>query len=286
MKNISKTVALDVAHLTVLYNNNSILENVSVTIPQGVMCGIIGPNGAGKTTFLKAILGLIPVAEGSVQILGRSTQDAQNRIAYIQQRSSVDWDFPITVFDMVLMGCYGKLGWFKRPGKNEYDQVLAALSVVGLTNYAHKSIGVLSGGQQQRAFLARALMQDAHIYFLDEPFAGVDISSEKIIINLFKQLRDEGKTIVVVHHDLFTASHYFDWVMLLNKKSIACGSVEQVLTLSNLEQVYGINFAPFDTSSFAKATEDTSSVAKAMEDKQGNSFGYPSKGTADGFSER
>ena len=239
MKNISRTLALDVSHLTVLYNNNSVLENVSVAIPQGVMCGIIGPNGAGKTTFIKAVLNLVSVTAGTIKILGTSLQNARKRIAYVQQRSSVDWDFPITVFDMVLMGCYGKLGWFKRPGKNEYDCVHAALKAVGLQDYADQSIGTLSGGQQQRAFLARALMQDAHIYFLDEPFAGVDITTEKIIINLFKQLRDEGKTVIVVHHDLFTAPTYFDYAVLLNKICVASGPTEQVLTSSHLERVYG-----------------------------------------------
>jgi manganese/zinc/iron transport system ATP- binding protein len=239
MKNISKIPVLDVSHLTVAYNQNNILSDVSVTIPQGVMCGIIGPNGAGKTTFIKALLNLVPITAGTITILGTSFQDARNKIAYIPQRNSVDWDFPITVFDMVLMGCYGKLGWFKRPGKNEYNKAFAALSAVGLCEYVHKSIGVLSGGQQQRAFLARALMQDAHIYFLDEPFAGVDITTEHIIINLFKQLRDEGKTVIVVHHDLFTASSYFDYVVLLNKTCIAHGVTEQVLTSAHLERAYG-----------------------------------------------
>lgn len=264
MKNISKTLALDVSHLTVLYQptslhpslkasedtvklrrsgNNPVLEDVSVTIPQGVMCGIIGPNGAGKTTFIKAILDLIPVAAGNIKILGTSLQDARQRIAYIPQRSSVDWDFPITVFDMVLMGCYGKLGWFRRPSAIDHDDVHKALKVVGLESYAHASIGTLSGGQQQRAFLARALMQDAHIYFLDEPFAGVDITTEHIIINLFKKLRDEGKTVIVVHHDLFTAPTYFDYVMLLNKSCVASGPTEQVLTQAYLNQTYGTGFA-------------------------------------------
>jgi len=243
MKNISKIPALDVSHLTVLYNNNPILANVSVTIPQGVMCGIIGPNGAGKTTFIKALLQLIPVAAGAIKILGSSIKDVRNRIAYVPQRSSVDWDFPITVFDMVLMGCYGKLGWFKRPSNADREKVYQSLNAVGLQDYAHKSIGTLSGGQQQRAFLARALMQDAHIYFLDEPLAGVDITTEHIIINFFKQLRDEGKTVIVVHHDLFTASTYFDHIMLLNKRCIAWGPVEEVLMPAYLECTYGISFA-------------------------------------------
>lgn len=242
MKNISKIPALDVSHLTVEYNNNVILSNLSVTIPQGVMCGIIGPNGAGKTTLIKALLQLIPVASGAVHILGTTFKDARSKIAYIPQRSSVDWDFPITVFDMVLMGCYGRLGWFKRPSATDHDAVHKALKVVGLCEYAHESIGVLSGGQQQRAFLARALMQDAHIYFLDEPFAGVDVEAEKIIITLFKKLRDEGKTVIVVHHDLFTASTYFDYAVLLNKTCVASGATEQVLTAFNLECTYNVKF--------------------------------------------
>jgi manganese/zinc/iron transport system ATP- binding protein len=243
MKNISKVLALDVSHLTVLYNNNPILVDFFVCVPQGVMCGVIGPNGAGKTTFIKALLGLMPIAAGTIHILGTSLQDARKRIAYIPQRSSVDWDFPITVFDMVLMGCYGRLGWFKRPSNEDHKKAYESLAAVGLQDYAHASISVLSGGQQQRAFLARALMQDAQIYFLDEPFAGVDIATEHIIINLFKRLRDEGKTVIVVHHDLFTASSYFDHILLLNKTCVASGPTEQVLTQANLERTYGINFS-------------------------------------------
>jgi len=255
VKSISKIPALDVSHLTVLYNNNPVLVDFSVTVPQGVMLGIIGPNGAGKTTLIKAILNLIPVAAGVVHILGTTINNARNQITYVPQRSSVDWDFPVTVFDMVLMGCYGKLGWFKRPGKREHEAVYESLAAVGLELYAHKPINTLSGGQQQRAFLARALMQDAQIYFLDEPFAGVDITTEKIIITLFKKLRDEGKTIIVVHHDLFTASSYFDYVMLLNKTCIVCGPVGEVLTSSYLDRAYGASFAP-RTWNVAQQTRD------------------------------
>jgi manganese/zinc/iron transport system ATP- binding protein len=239
MKIISKIPALDVSHLTVLYNNNPILVDFSVTVPQGVMLGVIGPNGAGKTTFIKAVLDLISVTAGTVTILGKAIKNARSRVAYVPQRSTIDWDFPITVFDMVLMGCYGRLGWFRRPGKAEYNCAHEALAAVGLESYKDKPIGVLSGGQQQRAFLARALVQDAQIYFLDEPFAGVDIPTEKIIITLFKKLRDEGKTVIVVHHDLSTASLYFDWVMLLNKKCIACGPVEEVFVPHYLDRAYG-----------------------------------------------
>ena len=158
MKNISQIPALDVSHLTVVYDNQIVLSDCTVTIPQGVMCGIIGPNGAGKTTFIKAVLGLVPHQEGTIFIGGMTINNARNRIAYVPQRSTIDWDFPITVFDMVLMGCYGKLGWFRRPGNADYMRAHEALAAVGLERYHDKPIGVLSGGQQQRAFLARALM--------------------------------------------------------------------------------------------------------------------------------
>jgi len=241
MKNISHIPAVEVSHLTVSYGDNFVLSDCSVTIPQGVMLGIIGPNGAGKTTFIKAILELLPRQKGIVSICGKELQHVRNKIAYVPQRSSVDWDFPLTVFDMVLMGCYGKLGWLKRPGAIERAQVYEALAAVGLERYADASIGTLSGGQQQRAFVARALVQDAHVYFLDEPFAGVDIPTEKIIISLFKKLRDEGKTIIVVHHDIVTAAAYFDWALLLNKTVVACGPIETVLTAHNFAHVYGGN---------------------------------------------
>jgi manganese/zinc/iron transport system ATP- binding protein len=241
MKNLSKIPALHVSNLTVSYGDNLILSDCTVTIPQGVMLGIIGPNGAGKTTFIKSILELIPKKSGEVLFSGKTLGCMRSKIAYVPQRSSVDWDFPLTVFDMVLMGCYGKLGWIRRPGAREQTQVYDALAAVGLSAYANKPIGTLSGGQQQRAFVARALVQDAQIYFLDEPFAGVDIPTEKILISLLKKLCAEGKTVVVVHHDVLTAPTYFDWALLLNKKTIACGSVEQVLTAQNLSHVYGIS---------------------------------------------
>ncbi len=242
MKNISHIPAVELSHLSVSYGDNLILSDCTVTIPQGVLLGILGPNGAGKTTFIKSILGLVPKREGTIFVLGQELKNVRNKIAYVSQRSSVDWDFPLTVFDMVLMGCYGKLGWFKRPGDVENIQVYEALAAVGLEHYAHKSIGVLSGGQQQRAFIARALVQNPDVYFLDEPFAGVDAPAEKIIIELFKKLRDQGKTIIVVHHDILTASAYFDWALLLNKKVIACGPIEDVLTQPYFNQMYGENF--------------------------------------------
>lgn len=239
MKNISLIPALDVSHLTVFYRDTPVLVDCSVTIPFGVMLGIIGPNGAGKTTFMKSVLGLIPIKSGTASVAGVSGKSLYTKVAYVPQRSTVDWDFPLTVFDMVLMGCYGKLGWFARPTQQDCQRAHDALAVVGLENIAHVSIGTLSGGQQQRAFIARALLQDAQVYFLDEPFAGVDTLSEKIIVDVFKKLRDEGKTIIVVHHDLLTAPIYFDWALLLNKTIIGCGPVEEVLTAEKLDQLYG-----------------------------------------------
>ena len=239
MKDISLIPALDVSHLTVFYRDTPVLLDCSVTVPCGVMLGIIGPNGAGKTTFMKSVLGLISVKSGTVSVAGFSGKSLCKKVAYVPQRSTVDWDFPLTVFDMVLMGCYGTLGWFKRPDKEDHQRAHKALAAVGLEKIAHVSIGTLSGGQQQRAFIARALLQNAEVYFLDEPFAGVDTLSEKIIVDVFKTLRDEGKTIIVVHHDLLTAPVYFDWALLLNKKIIACGPVEVVLTADNLDQLYG-----------------------------------------------
>jgi manganese/zinc/iron transport system ATP- binding protein len=268
MKNISQTPALDVSHLTVSYGDNFILSDLSVTIPQGVMLGIIGPNGAGKTTFIKSILELIPKKTGEIFFLGKALGYVRQKIAYVAQRNSVDWDFPLTVADMVLMGCYGRLGWFKQPGVAEHVQMYEALNAVGLQAYANQSIGSLSGGQQQRAFIARGLMQNAEIYFLDEPFAGIDAPTEKIIIELLKILRDQGKTIIVVHHDILTASAYFDWALLLNKKVVACGPIEDVLTQQNFAQVYGGSFIldfvykkssyPSTSSDFAEASADTS----------------------------
>jgi len=243
MKNISHIPALELFHLTVSYGDNLIVSDCSLTIPQGVMLGIIGPNGAGKTTLMKSILGIIKKKSGQVLFLGRAFGHVQHKIAYVAQRNTIDWDFPVTVFDMVLMGCYGKLGWCKRPGVAEQIKVYEALATVGLGDYANQPIGMLSGGQQQRAFIARALAQDPTLYFLDEPFAGVDAPSEKIIVELLKTLRDQGKTIIVVHHDLFTAQSYFDWVLLMNKKIIGCGPIEEVLTQQNFAQVYGGNFA-------------------------------------------
>ncbi len=231
--------AIEVEHLTVAYQDTPVLWNVSVSIPQGVLLGIIGPNGAGKTTLIKSILKLIQPVSGAIKILGGTYESNRRKIAYVPQRTTVDWDFPINVIDVVLMGRYGHIGWFNRPGKTDMDLVYQALEKLKLLDLAKKPIGQLSGGQQQRVFLARALVQNADIYLLDEPFIGVDMVTEKIIINLLKDLRLQGKTIAVVHHDLQTLAEYFDWLLLLNKKCVAFGKVQDVLMPEYICAAYG-----------------------------------------------
>jgi manganese/zinc/iron transport system ATP- binding protein len=200
---------------------------------------IVGPNGAGKTTLIKAILGLIKPAAGQVLIYGKPYVEQRRLVGYVPQRGSVDWDFPTSVLDVVTMGMYSSLGWFKRPGKAERQSALEALAKVGMADYAGRQISQLSGGQQQRVFLARALVQDAQIYFMDEPFQGVDATTERAIIALLRELRKAGKTVVVVHHDLQTVPEYFDWALLLNVRRIASGPVEEIFTEENLRIAYG-----------------------------------------------
>ena len=230
---------ITVNDLTVAYKEKPVLWDIDVEIPKGVLLSVVGPNGAGKTTLIKAMLGLIKSAAGSVSFFGKSYKNVRKKIAYIPQRNSVDWDFPTTVIDVVLMGRYGHLGWFSRPGVTDYELAKKSLEKVGMEDFFDRQINQLSGGQQQRVFLARALVQDAEIYFMDEPFVGVDIATEKAIVNLLKLLRSEGKTVIVVHHDLQTLKEYFDWVLLLNVRKIACGPVKKVLTPKNLQLTYG-----------------------------------------------
>ncbi len=200
---------------------------------------IVGPNGAGKTTLIKAILGLLKTAAGQVLVYGEPYAKQQHRVGYEPQRGSVDWDFPSSVLDVVQMGLYGKLGWFKRPGKKEKAIARDALVNVGMEAFESRQISQLSGGQQQRVFLARALVQDADLYFMDEPFQGVDAITERAIIQILRTLRAQGKTVMVVHHDLQTVTEYFDHVMLLNVRSIASGPVDDVFTEDNLRKTYG-----------------------------------------------
>lgn len=231
--------AIEVADLTVAYRDKPVLWDVDLHVPSGILMAIVGPNGAGKTTLLKAILGLITPAAGQILIYGKPYAEQRRLVGYVPQRGSVDWDFPTSVLDVVMMGRYGALGWFRRPGRREREVALEALDKVGMLTFADRQISQLSGGQQQRVFLARALVQDAQIYFMDEPFQGVDATTERAIVKLLQDLRSAGKTVVAVHHDLQTVTDYFDWVTLLNVRRIASGPVAEVFTEQNLRLTYG-----------------------------------------------
>ena len=233
------TTAFEIHDMTVAYHRRPVLWDIDFTLPEGKLVGIVGPNGAGKTTLIKATLGLVPLASGKVEIYGKSYHEQRHLVGYVPQRESVDWDFPVTVRDVVLMGTYGKLGWFRRPGRAERELADRCLEQVGMTAYANRQIRQLSGGQQQRVFLARALAQDAQVYFLDEPFSGVDAATEAAIVELLQTLRASGKTVLIVHHDLQSVQEYFDYVILLNMRLIACGPVETTFTNENLQKTYG-----------------------------------------------
>ncbi|MCB1108433.1 MAG: metal ABC transporter ATP-binding protein [Chlamydiia bacterium] len=226
-------------NLTVDYGQTSVLWDISFTIPQGKLVGVIGPNGAGKSTLLKTALGIVKPTAGQVRFFGQNFKDVREKVAYIPQRSSVDWDFPITVLEVVLMGRYGKLGWLKWPRQADKIAAMQALEMLEMDAFEGRQIDQLSGGQQQRVFLARALLQDADIYLLDEPFAGVDLATEKAIMILLKKLKKQGKTLFVVHHDLNAVQEYFDWVVLLNTSLVACGETEQVFNQDNIARTYG-----------------------------------------------
>jgi manganese/zinc/iron transport system ATP- binding protein len=231
--------AVEIADLTVAYREKPVLWDVDLTVPQGVLMAIVGPNGAGKTTLIKSVLGLVRPAAGQVLVHGRPYAEQRRRVAYVPQRGTVDWDFPTSVLDVVTMGTYGQLGWVRRPGRVERERALDALDHVRMRDYAGRQISQLSGGQQQRVFLARALVQDADVYLMDEPFQGVDATTEVEIVRLLQELRARGKTVIVVHHDLQTVPEYFDWVTLLNVRRIASGPVEEVFTDEKLRLAYG-----------------------------------------------
>ncbi len=235
--------ALHIEDLTVSYDDRPVIWDIDLDVPPGVMAAVLGPNGAGKSTLLKAALGLIRPAAGHVRAFGLPVDAVRRRIAYVPQRSSVDWDFPADVLDVVTMGTYGQLGWLGRPGRRERAAAMDALERVGMQDYARRQIGALSGGQQQRVFLARALVQGADLVLLDEPMAGVDAPTERAIVAVLKALRDEGRTVVVVHHDLATVERYFDWLVLLNVRVIAQGPVPAVFTRENLGRTYGAQAA-------------------------------------------
>jgi len=230
---------LDVHDLTVAYHSRPVLWDIDLQVQEPRLVGIVGPNGAGKSTLIKAILGLVPAASGAITIFGEKVNRVRNRIGYVPQRESVDWDFPVSVLDVVLMGTYGRLGWFRRPGAREKEWALECLDQVSLRGLEGRQIGQLSGGQQQRTFLARALAQRADLYFMDEPLAGVDAATERAIFALLQELRDQGKTVIAVHHDLRTVPRYFDQVILINTRLVASGPVESVFTEDLLRKTYG-----------------------------------------------
>ncbi len=232
-------VPLAIHDLTVAYQRKPVLWDIELNIPEGKLVGIVGPNGAGKSTLLKACLDLIPRTSGWAHIYGVPYRKARHRVAYVPQRESVDWDFPVNALDVVAMGSYRRLGWFRRVNAAETKRAMEALDQVGIAHLAHRQISQLSGGQQQRVFLARALMQDADLYLMDEPFAAVDAATEQAIVDLLRRLSSEGKTCLVVHHDLATVTSYFDWIVLINMRIVAAGPTAETFTRDNLQKTYG-----------------------------------------------
>lgn len=230
--------AIEVEHLTVSYGPTPALLDISLQIPPGLLIGVIGPNGSGKSTFIKAILGFVRADVGSVKLFGEPVERAKGRVAYVPQRGSVDWDFPITVREVALMGRYGHRRWWQNMTAEDYRHADEALEMVRMSEFRHRQIGQLSGGQQQRVFMARAMAQGADILLLDEPFAGVDAATERAILDVLERTRAAGKTLVVVHHDLATAAEYFDRIVLLKQRLYAFGPPEQVLKPELLSEVY------------------------------------------------
>jgi len=230
---------LEVHDLTVSYNKKPVLWGIDLTLPSGSLVGIVGPNGAGKSTFIKSIMGLIPSGSGYIKLFGKDLDGVRGRVSYVPQKESVDWDFPASVLDVVLMGRYGKIGMFNRTRAADVAAANDALDKVGMTSFSKRQISQLSGGQQQRVFLARALAQNADLYFMDEPFAGVDAATEATIIEVLRSMVSEGKTIVVVHHDLQSVEDYFSWVIFLNMSLVASGPTSKVFNTELLQKAYG-----------------------------------------------
>lgn len=230
---------LDTEDLNVYFGKTRVLWDVSFRIPQGVMVAILGPNGAGKSTLLKAILGLLPITSGKINLFGSESKKGLSRIAYMPQRDAIDWNFPLTAEELVLMGRYGRLGLFGRVRQADKEAARRALDWVGMLPYAKKQIGEFSGGQQQRLFMARALVQGADLLLLDEPFAAIDHGTEKEMAAILNKLKQEGKTILVVHHDLPTVEQYFDWALLLNHRLIGCGPLSEVFERDHLSRLFG-----------------------------------------------
>jgi manganese/zinc/iron transport system ATP- binding protein len=234
-----KDAPLSIHDMTVAYHRKPVLWDIDLDVPEGKLVGIIGPNGAGKSTLIKAVLDLVPKASGRVLIYGQPYRKQRRLVGYVPQRETVDWDFPVTALDVAAMGLYGTIGWCRPVARRHRQAALAALQRVGMAEYADRQISQLSGGQQQRVFLARALAQDARIYFMDEPFAGVDAATEQAIIALLQDLRSRGRSVLVVQHDLQAVPEYFDYLILLNMRVVAAGPTDKVFTPENLQKTYG-----------------------------------------------
>jgi manganese/zinc/iron transport system ATP- binding protein len=268
---------LSIHAMTVAYQRKPVLWDVDYDAPiragvanggAGALIAIVGPNGAGKSTLIKACLGLVPMASGQVEFWGQAYKAARSRIGYVPQRESVDWDFPVSALDVVCMGRYRMLGWCRPVSRRHRDAALACLDRVGMSSLAHRQIRQLSGGQQQRVFLARALAQEADLYFMDEPFAGVDAATERTIVDVLRDLRSTGKTVIVVHHDLQTVGEYFDHVMLLNMRVVAAGPVDSVFTRENLHKTYGGRLTLLAEASEAIARAASGDAAEPAREKR------------------
>ena len=230
---------LEIHDLVVSYRHKPVLWNIDLTFPSGKLIGILGPNGAGKSTLLKAILGMLPPNSGWVKFWGQTLDQHRKRISYVPQRETVDWDFPISVEEVVMMGRFPHIGLWRKTSPYDHQKVQEALAQVDLLPLARRQISQLSGGQQQRVFLARALAQEADLYFMDEPFSAVDATTEQALLKIFKKITATGKTVIVVHHDLYTTQAYFDWLALLNMRVVATGPTTKVLTPHFLKEAYG-----------------------------------------------
>ena len=244
---------LSIHDLTVAYNRKPVLWDIEYEAPDRSLIAIVGPNGAGKSTLLKAVLGLVPAASGLVEVYGRPVARQRHLIGYVPQRGSVDWDFPVSALEVVAMGLYGRIGWLRPVARRHRETARACLDQVGMADYADRQISQLSGGQQQRVFLARALAQESKLYFMDEPFAGVDAATETAIVDVLHRLKDEGRTVIAVHHDLQTVPEYFEHVLLLNGRVVAAGPVAEAFTPDNLRRTYGGRLTLLDDAAAALA---------------------------------
>lgn len=242
---------LEIHDMTVAYDRKPVLWDIDLAVAQNKLIAVVGPNGAGKSTLIKAVLGLVPRAGGRVDIFGKPYEMQRSLVGYVPQRESVDWDFPVSAMEVVLMGRYGHIGWLKRAGSDDVERAMASLKQVGMAGFADRQISRLSGGQQQRVFLARALAQDAALYFMDEPFSGVDAATEQAILQTLHELRDAGKTVIVVHHTLHTVKEYFDHAIFLNLRVVAHGPIDEVFTEENLKKTYGGRLSILDQASEA-----------------------------------